>query len=105
LDAAKHYSDQSRRRVTYEYALIKGVNDSLDSAVELARRLKNSLCHVNLIAVNETKNGRRFQPSDAIQAFADCLRGRGVETTIRRRLGSDISAACGQLLTQKNQQV
>jgi len=98
LNACKTYADSTKRRITFEYALIKGVNDSQECAKELAKRLKNMLAHVNLIPVNDVKE-RNFKRSDesTIQAFADCLNQRGIETTVRRKLGSDINASCGQL--------
>ena len=98
LLACKEYSDKTKRRVTFEYALIKGVNDSEACAKELTQRLKNMLCHVNLIPVNDVKERSYFKSSDeTIAAFAEILNSKGIETTIRRRLGSDINAACGQL--------
>ncbi len=98
LSACKYYTDTTKRRITFEYALIKGVNDSKECAAELAKRLKNMLCHVNLIPVNDVKE-RDYVKSEAktIEDFAAILTSRGVETTIRRKLGSDINAACGQL--------
>ncbi|MDD3570724.1 MAG: 23S rRNA (adenine(2503)-C(2))-methyltransferase RlmN, partial [Lachnospiraceae bacterium] len=98
LLACKQYSDQTKRRITFEYALIKGVNDSEDCAKELTQRLKNMLCHVNLIPVNDVKERSYFKSNDeTIAAFAEILNSKGIETTIRRKLGSDINAACGQL--------
>ncbi|MDR3240448.1 MAG: 23S rRNA (adenine(2503)-C(2))-methyltransferase RlmN [Clostridiales bacterium] len=96
LRASQHYAERTKRRVTYEYALIQGINDSMDCAAELSGRLKGGLCHVNLIAVNEVAE-RGFRGSGRMDAFAERLRSAGIETTIRRRLGGDISAACGQL--------
>lgn len=98
LLACKQYSDQTKRRITFEYALIKGVNDSEECAKELTQRLKNMLCHVNLIPVNDVKERNYFKSNDeTIAAFAEILNSKGIETTIRRKLGSDINAACGQL--------
>ena len=98
LLACKQYSDQTKRRITFEYALIKGVNDSEECAKELTQRLKNMLCHVNLIPVNDVKERSYFKSNDeTIAAFAEILNSKGIETTIRRKLGSDINAACGQL--------
>ena len=78
--------------------MIRGVNDSTENALELAGKLKNMLCHVNLIPVNDVKE-RNFVKSneETIQNFASVLNSKGIETTIRRKLGSDINAACGQL--------
>lgn len=98
IKAAKYYGDTTKRRVTYEYALIKGVNDSTENARELASRLKGSLCHINLIPVNDVKERNYIRSSEtSIKNFAQVLTDRGIETTIRRKLGSDINAACGQL--------
>lgn len=98
LNACKNYADTTKRRVTFEYALIKDVNDSIECAKELSHRLKNMLCHVNLIPVNDVKERNYKRSSEtAIQDFADYLNSKGIETTVRRKLGSDINAACGQL--------
>lgn len=98
ISAAKAYADRTKRRVTFEYALIKGVNDSRENAAELADRLKGGLCHVNLIPVNDVKENNFLRSEEqTIKAFAAVLMSKGVETTVRRRLGSDINAACGQL--------
>ncbi len=98
IKAAKFYAEKTKRRVSYEYALIKGTNDSDECAKELALRLKGSLSHVNLIPVNDVKE-RCFVKSDEsrIKKFYEILSSMGIETTIRRKLGSDINAACGQL--------
>lgn len=98
IKAAKDYADTTGRRVTYEYALISGINDSEENALELAERLKGSLCHVNLIPVNDVKENDFVRSSENnIKQFAELLKSKGIETTIRRKLGSDINAACGQL--------
>jgi 23S rRNA (adenine2503-C2)-methyltransferase len=98
IEAAKRYADTTKRRVTYEYALIKGVNDSEDNALELAGRLRGSMCHVNLIPVNDVKENDYIRSSDEnIKRFAAVLEDKSIEVTVRRRLGSDINAACGQL--------
>lgn len=98
IKAAKDYADTTKRRVTFEYALIKGVNDSEDNARELAARLKGIMCHVNLIPVNDVKENNYIRSTeDNIKNFAKTLQSLGIETTIRRKLGSDINAACGQL--------
>ncbi|MCI8628201.1 MAG: 23S rRNA (adenine(2503)-C(2))-methyltransferase RlmN [Firmicutes bacterium] len=97
-NVCKQYSDKTKRRITFEYALIKGVNDSESCAMELSEKLHDMLCHVNLIPVNDVKE-RNYSKSNEkqIQHFAQILQKRGIETTIRRKLGSDIDAACGQL--------
>lgn len=98
IKAATDYANATKRRVTYEYALISGVNDSKEAALELASRLKGSLCHINLIPVNDVKENDFIRSSEKnIKNFAELLKSKGIETTIRRRLGSDINAACGQL--------
>lgn len=98
LQACREYADSTKRRITFEYAMIKGVNDSDDCARELASNLRHMLCHVNLIPVNEVKE-RNYRKSSAerIERFSALLNEKGIETTIRRKLGSDIQAACGQL--------
>lgn len=98
IKAAKDYANTTKRRVTFEYALIKGVNDSEDNAKELASRLKGIMCHINLIPVNDVKENNYIRSSeDNIRHFAEILQSLGIETTVRRKLGSDINAACGQL--------
>jgi 23S rRNA (adenine2503-C2)-methyltransferase len=98
INAARMYANTTKRRVTYEYAMINGVNDSVENAGELAKRLKGTMCHVNLIPVNEVKENNYTKSSeDKIKTFAGILGSCGIETTIRRKLGSDINAACGQL--------
>ncbi|MDR3121714.1 MAG: 23S rRNA (adenine(2503)-C(2))-methyltransferase RlmN [Clostridiales bacterium] len=98
LEGCKIYTDRTKRRVTFEYALIAGVNDAPGDARELARRLRHMLCHVNLIPVNRTEDsGFRPSPKERVRRFAELLSGGGVQTTVRRELGSDIAAACGQL--------
>lgn len=98
LKACVDYAEHTKRRITFEYALIQGVNDSDACARELGEKLHGMLCHVNLIPMNPVKE-RNFTKSSAaqVQRFAQLVQHSGVETTIRRRLGSDIDAACGQL--------
>lgn len=98
MAACKYYFDRTKRRITFEYALIKGVNDSEDCALELSNRLKGMAAHVNLIPVNRVSEHDFQKSSDSdIRRFAAILKDRGIEVTIRRELGSDINAACGQL--------
>jgi len=98
LQACDYYAHKTKRRVTFEYAMIKGINDSLSDAEELAVRLRGSLSHVNLIRLNSlTGSGLRPSTDDIIRRFADTLNNHGVEATIRRPMGGDIDAACGQL--------
>lgn len=98
IGACRYYSNKTNRRITFEYSLVKGVNDRREHAVELSNLLKDLLCHVNLIPVNEIKENA-FKKSDIkdINTFKDILTTSGIETTIRREMGSDINAACGQL--------
>ncbi len=101
LDACKYYFDVTGRRVSFEYTLISGENDSLDDADRLAFVLKRKMdgpCHVNLIMLNEVKE-TKYQSSgrERAELFCKRLTSRGVTATIRRRLGADISASCGQL--------
>jgi len=98
IEACKIYTEKTKRRITFEYAMIAGINDSVEYAFELARRIKGMLCHVNLIPVN-TIERVEFRQSDRkqIEKFKEVLERYGIETTIRRELGEDISAACGQL--------
>lgn len=98
IEACKIYTEKTKRRITFEYALIKGVNDSTENATELASKLRGLLCHVNLIPVNAVA-GTGYRQGERIHMdnFAALLTKRGIETTIRRELGSDINAACGQL--------
>jgi 23S rRNA (adenine2503-C2)-methyltransferase len=98
LDACKYYIDRTGRRVTFEYALVKGINDNKDEARKLAQILKGMLCHVNLIPVNAIKENSYEKPSDEeIDGFLKVLSKNGIEATVRREMGADIDAACGQL--------
>lgn len=98
LDACKYYVDKTGRRITYEYALVSGVNDSIEDAKSLSKLLKGLLCHVNLIPVNEIKENTLKRPSKkVIEDFESILKNAGIEVTVRREMGSDINAACGQL--------
>lgn len=101
LKACRDYFAITGRRISFEYALIAGVNDSPENAAELASRLKGMGAHVNLIPVNPVEEtGFRRGDRAAIERFRDRLEQLGVNATIRRELGSDISAACGQLRRQ-----
>lgn len=102
LKACRYYASATNRRISFEYAMIKGVNDSDECARELASRLKGMLCHVNLIPVNNVRE-RNYQKSttDRQKRFSDILQSNGIPTTVRRTLGSDINASCGQLRASK----
>ena len=94
LLACRDYFQETKRRITFEYSMIRGVNDSAEQAVELAGRLRGLNCHINLIPLNEVK-GRSRQAD--IERFKKILEKQGMNVTIRREMGSDIDAACGQL--------
>ena len=98
LDACRFYCDKTGRRITFEYSMIRGKNDLTKHAEELAKRLRGMLCHVNLIPVNPVTE-RSFDRSAAeqIKAFQATLERLGIPTTVRRHLGGDIDASCGQL--------
>lgn len=98
VEACKEYFDKTSRRISFEYALVKGVNDGNNDSERLALLLRSLNCHVNLIPINEVKENE-FKKSDNehINKFKDALTKRGIETTIRREMGADINAACGQL--------
>ncbi|MBQ7354675.1 MAG: 23S rRNA (adenine(2503)-C(2))-methyltransferase RlmN [Clostridia bacterium] len=102
LTACRDYFDQTGRRISFEYTLIAGENDSTDGATELARLLKRYLekrpFHVNLIPVNPVKErGYAASGKRSVRAFCETLERLGVNATVRRTLGEDINAACGQL--------
>ena len=98
LDAAQEYIARTGRRVSYEYTLMDGINDSDELADELADLLAGRLCHVNLIPLNPTEDSSLHAPSMArALAFEARLREQGIAATIRRNRGRDILAACGQL--------
>lgn len=98
LNACQYYFDRTGRRITFEYSLIRGINDSGEAAEELAGRLKNKNCHVNLIPVNPVKE-RDFKETQSkeILKFKNKLEKYGINVTIRREMGRDIQSACGQL--------
>lgn len=98
MHASKVYTQKTGRRITFEYSLIKGVNDSAEDAERLAKQLKGWLAHVNLIPLNKVKE-RKYETTGnkVITTFKGILEKRGVPVTIRRTLGNDIQAACGQL--------
>ena len=98
IKACKYYIDKTNRRISFEYALAKDNNDNLEDAENLAKLLKGMLCHVNLIPINKIENGKYSKSTNEnIIKFRDYLNSRGIVATIRRELGSDIDAACGQL--------
>ncbi len=98
IDSCKYYIEKTNRRITFEYALIKGVNDGEKEAKELVALLKGMLCHVNLIPINSVEEREYKKPNtESINRFQNTLKRSGIETTVRREMGSDINAACGQL--------
>jgi len=103
LAACKVYSDTTKRRITFEYNLIDSVNDKPEHARELVQKMRNMLCHVNLIPLNTVPESNLYRSKpDNTQAFADLLKQMGIEVTLRREMGSDIFAACGQLRGQQH---
>lgn len=98
MKACRQYTEQTHRRITFEYALIRGVNDSRRDAEELSSRLRGWLTHVNLIPLNEV-DGRDYRTvtEENVRSFRRVLENNGIAVTVRRTLGSDIDAACGQL--------
>ena len=98
IKACKDYIAVTNRRISFEYALAKDNNDNLEDAKELIKLLKGMLCHVNLIPINKIENGKYSKSTnESIIRFRDYLNEHGIVATIRRELGSDIDAACGQL--------
>jgi len=98
MDTVKLYINKTNRRVTFEYIMLDGINDSLVCAKELANLLKGINCYVNLIPYNETEN-IEFKRSKKVQilAFYDILKKNNIAVTIRREFGGNVDAACGQL--------
>lgn len=98
MKACKDYIKITNKRISFEYALAKDNNDNLDDAKKLVKLLKGMLCHVNLIPINKIENGKFSKSTNEnILKFRDFLNENGIVATIRRELGSDIDAACGQL--------
>lgn len=98
IEACNYYIKATNKRITFEYALVKDVNDNAENANELGMLLKDMLCHVNLIPVNQTRENSFVKPSlKSIQEFSNILTKFKIENTIRKEMGSDINAACGQL--------
>ena len=98
IDACLRYYEATSRRISFEYAMIQGVNDSRENAKELLRRMKGLPCHFNLIPLNHVEESP-LKPSsrEAVAAFQKCLEDGGIPATVRRTLGGDIDASCGQL--------
>ncbi len=102
LKACDYYIQKTGRRISFEYAMISGVNDSDECAKELSKKLSGKICHVNLIPVNPIEETNYKRSSDKrLNRFCEILSRRGINVTIRRTLGSDINASCGQLKRKK----
>lgn len=102
LAACKKYAEKTSRRISFEYALMRGVNDSKECAEELSMQLKGMLCHVNLIPANEVpEKGHKRSLDEDIERFKSILEKNSIAVTVRRTLGSDINASCGQLRREK----
>lgn len=96
MRACRDYFKATGRRISFEYSLIEGVNDTEESAQELIRLLDGMMCHVNLIPINEIRE-REYRKSRYVESFRKRLAQAGINATVRRTLGADINAACGQL--------
>lgn len=103
ITSIKEYINETNRRVTFEYIMLEGINDSINCAIELSNLLKNLNCYVNLIPYNETENiGFKRTKKMQILAFYDILKKNGINVTIRKEFGSKVDAACGQLRANQN---
>ena len=98
MRACDYYIEKTNRRITFEYALIDGINDSKEDAKALSILLKGKLCHINLIPINPVK-GKEYKRSklNNIKEFMKIIKENGIPVTLRRELGRDIEGACGQL--------
>ena len=103
MDTIKEYIAKTNRRVTFEYILLKGLNDSAENAKELAKLIRGMNAYVNLIPYNETENlGFKRSSKDSIMRFYDILKKEKISVTIRKEFGGNIDAACGQLRANFN---
>ena len=97
-EACLYYNQKTRRRITFEYALVNDFNDTLHHAKELSHYLQGLFCHVNLIPINPTVADKFHRPNrEKIRQFFNALNDNGIEVSIREERGTDILAACGQL--------
>lgn len=104
IEALKYYYNETNRRITFEYVMIEGVNDKPDLAVKLVKLLKGLNCYINLIPYNETNNLEyKRSKNSRIMEFYDIIKKNNMCVTIRREFGSNISAACGQLRSVKEE--
>lgn len=98
LEACDYYFEKTGRRITFEYSLVSGINDGKEDAKSLSKLLKGRQCHINLIPVNEIKENTLKRPSKkTIEEFERIVSEHGLDVTVRREMGNDINAACGQL--------
>ncbi len=104
IDAIKYYYKKTNRRVTFEYIMLRGINDSEEVALELVRLLRGLNCYVNLIPYNETASiDFKRSKKDDIDKFYDIIKRNNINVTIRREFGAEISAACGQLRSNREE--
>ena len=103
LDACRSYIEKTGRRVSFEYTLIHGVNDSLAHADKLSDLVRGMNCHVNLIPVNEARENMVRSRKNDVEKFMERLIKRGINATVRRQLGNDIKASCGQLVAKESE--
>ena len=102
MKACRYYIEKTNKRISFEYALAKDNNDNLEDAKDLVKLLKGMLCHVNLIPVNNVRETDYIKSTvERQRKFIDILASRGITATVRRTLGSDINASCGQLRASK----
>jgi len=105
MDAIDYYLEKTNRRITFEYILLRDVNDHVEEAVKLAKLLENKrhLSYVNLIPYNPVDEHGQYQQStpEAISAFYDALKKKGINCGVRHEQGADIDAACGQLRSKQ----
>lgn len=104
MEACKLYSEKTKRRITFEYAVISKVNSSYEDALMLSKLIKNINAHVNLIAVNTVKERSFYATEKSVKQFKEMLEKLGVNATLRRKLGTDINAACGQLRREESEE-
>jgi 23S rRNA (adenine2503-C2)-methyltransferase len=106
FSACDYYIKKTGRRISFEYTLISGVNDDIKEADKLSKLLRGRLCHVNLIPVNRVEEtGFQKGEKESIERFKNRLEKNGIAATVRREMGSDINAACGQLRKKMNKKV
>ncbi|MBR2742839.1 MAG: 23S rRNA (adenine(2503)-C(2))-methyltransferase RlmN [Clostridia bacterium] len=97
IKSCHNYIKKTGRRISFEYAMIEGLNDTPQCADELASLLRGMICHVNLIPINDAREGFRPSSKGTVAAFSGRLSDRGINVTVRRKLGDDIQGSCGQL--------